>query len=132
MVFAPPSGPGVRLDTGVEPGSVIGSAWDPLLASLIVTGVTRKEALERAARALAEFRIEGMATSIPLHRAIVEDRAFAPRLDAPDARFTVHNRWIETEFVNDLEPFAGQGAGNVGSGLKDQRVSVGCHRGIGR
>src|SRR5690606_40075170 len=61
--FAPPSGPGIRLDTGVESGSVIGPAWDSLLAKLIVTGRTRTEALQRAARALGEFRVEGMATA---------------------------------------------------------------------
>ncbi|MGW6824479.1 acetyl-CoA carboxylase biotin carboxylase subunit, partial [Streptomyces sp. NPDC055005] len=76
--FAPPSGPGVRLDAGVESGSVIGPAWDSLLAKLIVTGATREQALQRAARALAEFEIEGMATAIPFHRAVVTDPAFAP------------------------------------------------------
>ncbi|SFF37434.1 Carbamoyl-phosphate synthase L chain, ATP binding domain, partial [Streptomyces mirabilis] len=63
-LFAPPSGPGVRLDAGVESGSVIGPAWDSLLAKLIVTGATREQALQRAARALEEFQVEGMATAI--------------------------------------------------------------------
>ena len=76
--FAPPSGPGVRLDAGVESGSVIGPAWDSLLAKLIVTGATREQALQRAARALDEFQVEGMATAIPFHRAVVTDPAFAP------------------------------------------------------
>ncbi|MDJ0385716.1 biotin carboxylase N-terminal domain-containing protein [Streptomyces sp. G-G2] len=100
--FAPPSGPGVRLDTGVESGSVIGPAWDSLLAKLIVTGATREQALQRAARALAEFEIEGMATAIPFHRAVVADKAFAPADGAP---FTVFTRWIETEFVNTIPAF---------------------------
>ncbi|MGP3982121.1 acetyl/propionyl/methylcrotonyl-CoA carboxylase subunit alpha [Streptomyces sp. KR80] len=108
-LFSPPSGPGVRLDAGVETGSVIGPAWDSLLAKLIVTGATRKQALQRAARALAEFKVEGMATAIPFHRAVVEDRAFAPELDGSDAHFTVHTRWIETEFVNEIKPFAAPG-----------------------
>ena len=104
--FAPPSGPGVRLDAGVESGSVIGPAWDSLLAKLIVSGRTRKEALERAARALDEFQVEGMATAIPFHRAVVRDTAFAPELTGSADPFKVHTRWIETEFVNEIKPFA--------------------------
>ncbi|EFE67466.1 acyl-CoA carboxylase complex A subunit [Streptomyces viridosporus ATCC 14672] len=107
--FDPPAGPGVRLDAGVEAGSVIGPAWDSLLAKLIVTGRTRAEALQRAARALAEFRIEGMATALPFHRRVVADPAFAPELHGSAGPFAVHTRWIETEFVNDLEPFVPAG-----------------------
>ncbi|MFD0025812.1 acetyl/propionyl/methylcrotonyl-CoA carboxylase subunit alpha [Streptomyces sp. NPDC058382] len=99
-VFDPPSGPGVRLDAGVESGSVIGPAWDSLLAKLIVTGATREQALQRAARALAEFNVEGMATAIPFHRAVVTDPAFT------DSPFRIHTRWIETEFVNEIPAFA--------------------------
>ncbi|MFD4125123.1 acetyl/propionyl/methylcrotonyl-CoA carboxylase subunit alpha [Streptomyces globisporus] len=99
-LFAPPTGPGVRLDAGVESGSVIGPAWDSLLAKLVITGATREQALQRAARALAEFQVEGMATAIPFHRAVVTDPAFTAD------PFTVHTRWIETEFVNDIKPFA--------------------------
>ncbi|MFJ3936412.1 acetyl/propionyl/methylcrotonyl-CoA carboxylase subunit alpha [Streptomyces parvus] len=99
-LFAPPTGPGVRLDAGVESGSVIGPAWDSLLAKLVVTGATREQALQRAARALEEFQVEGMATAIPFHRAVVADPAFTAD------PFTVHTRWIETEFVNDIKPFA--------------------------
>ncbi|MFF6981007.1 acetyl/propionyl/methylcrotonyl-CoA carboxylase subunit alpha [Streptomyces sp. NPDC008343] len=104
--FAPPTGPGVRLDAGVESGSVIGPAWDSLLAKLIVTGATRQQALQRAARALAEFQVEGMATAIPFHRAVVKDPAFAPEVHGRKGPFTVHTRWIETEFVNEIKPFA--------------------------
>ncbi|MFJ8975769.1 acetyl/propionyl/methylcrotonyl-CoA carboxylase subunit alpha [Streptomyces sp. NPDC102282] len=99
-LFAPPTGPGVRLDAGVESGSVIGPAWDSLLAKLIVTGATRQQALQRAARALAEFQVEGMATAIPFHRAVVADPAFT------SDPFRIHTRWIETEFVNEIKPFA--------------------------
>ncbi|MGW3333459.1 acetyl/propionyl/methylcrotonyl-CoA carboxylase subunit alpha [Streptomyces rubiginosohelvolus] len=99
-LFAPPTGPGVRLDAGVESGSVIGPAWDSLLAKLVITGATREQALQRAARALAEFQVEGMATAIPFHRAVVTDHAFTAD------PFTVHTRWIETEFVNEIKPFA--------------------------
>ncbi|MGP3754611.1 acetyl/propionyl/methylcrotonyl-CoA carboxylase subunit alpha [Streptomyces sp. IBSNAI001] len=98
-LFAPPTGPGVRLDAGVESGSVIGPAWDSLLAKLIVTGATREQALQRSARALAEFQVEGMATAIPFHRAVVADPAFTAD------PFTIHTRWIETEFVNDITPY---------------------------
>lgn len=97
--FRPPTGPGVRLDAGVESGSVIGPAWDSLLAKLIVTGATREQALQRASRALAEFEVEGMATAIPFHRAVVVDPAFTAD------PFRVHTRWIETEFVNEVKPF---------------------------
>ncbi|MFJ3101378.1 acetyl/propionyl/methylcrotonyl-CoA carboxylase subunit alpha [Streptomyces sp. NPDC086835] len=102
--FNPPTGPGVRLDAGVESGSVIGPAWDSLLAKLIVTGATREQALQRAARALAEFEVEGMATAIPFHRAVVADPAFTAD------PFRIHTRWIETEFVNEIKPFAPAGA----------------------
>ncbi|MFD3782296.1 acetyl/propionyl/methylcrotonyl-CoA carboxylase subunit alpha, partial [Streptomyces sp. NPDC058612] len=105
--FAPPSGPGVRLDAGVESGSVIGPAWDSLLAKLIITGATREQALQRAARALAEFEIEGMATAIPFHRAVVTDPAFNPADANP---FTVHTRWIETEFTNKIPAFVAPAA----------------------
>ncbi|MER5418178.1 acetyl/propionyl/methylcrotonyl-CoA carboxylase subunit alpha [Streptomyces virginiae] len=108
--FAPPSGPGVRLDAGVESGSVIGPAWDSLLAKLIVTGATREQALQRAARALAEFEVEGMATAIPFHRAVVTDPAFAPTDGSP---FTVFTRWIETEFVNEIPAFTAPAADDI-------------------
>ncbi|MFF8607398.1 acetyl/propionyl/methylcrotonyl-CoA carboxylase subunit alpha [Streptomyces sp. NPDC015346] len=101
--FNPPTGPGVRLDAGVESGSVIGPAWDSLLAKLIITGATREQALQRAARALAEFTVEGMATAIPFHQAVVTDPAFT------SDPFTIHTRWIETEFVNDIKPFTPTG-----------------------
>ncbi|MEO3976110.1 biotin carboxylase N-terminal domain-containing protein [Streptomyces sp. CAU 1734] len=97
--FNPPTGPGIRLDAGVESGSVIGPAWDSLLAKLIVTGATREQALQRAARALDEFTVEGMATAIPFHRAVVTDPAFT------SDPFRVHTRWIETEFTNDIKAF---------------------------
>jgi acetyl-CoA/propionyl-CoA carboxylase, biotin carboxylase, biotin carboxyl carrier protein len=103
--FVAPLGPGVRVDTGVESCDVIGGAFDSLLAKLIVTGATRQEALERSARALEEMQVEGMATLLPFHRKVVKDPAFTAE------PFTVHNRWIETEFDNDLAPFSGGAAG---------------------
>ena len=103
--FRPPSGPGVRLDSGVESGDVIGGAFDSMLAKLIVTGKDRTQALARARRALAEFVIEGMPTVLPFHQAVVADEAFAPK--NPAQPFTVHTRWIETEFVNNIAPCGG-------------------------
>ena len=101
--FHPPSGPGVRLDSGVETGSVIGGQFDSMLAKLIVYGADRQEALARARRALDEFEVEGLATVIPFHRAVVSDPAFI----GDDDGFSVHTRWIETEWNNTVEPFTG-------------------------
>jgi len=103
--FRPPSGPGVRLDSGVESGDVIGGAFDSMLAKLIITGKDRTQALARARRALDEFVIEGMPTVLPFHQAVVADEAFAPK--NPAEPFTVHTRWIETEFVNNIPAYAG-------------------------
>ncbi|MDQ4092832.1 MAG: biotin/lipoyl-binding protein [Actinomycetota bacterium] len=101
-VFEPPSGPGVRLDAGVRAGSVIGGQFDSMLAKLIVVGADREQALERSRRALAEFTVEGLPTVLPLHRVVVDDPAFA----ATDGEhFTVHTRWIETEFAAHIQPY---------------------------
>jgi acetyl-CoA/propionyl-CoA carboxylase biotin carboxyl carrier protein len=104
--WRPPSGPGVRVDSGVEAGSVIGPAWDSLLAKLIVTGADREQALQRAARALAEFEVGGLATVLPFHKKVVGDPAFTGSADGPLA---VHTRWIETEFANDLPAYGDAG-----------------------
>jgi acetyl-CoA/propionyl-CoA carboxylase biotin carboxyl carrier protein len=98
-----PTGPGVRLDSGVEAGSVIGGQFDSMLSKLIVYGADRDEALRRARRALDEFHVEGLATVIPFHRAVVSDPAFIGDGDG----FSVHTRWIETEWNNTIEPFTG-------------------------
>jgi acetyl-CoA/propionyl-CoA carboxylase biotin carboxyl carrier protein len=103
-VWQTPSGPGVRLDAGFQTGDVIGGNFDSLLAKLIVTGRTRTEALERARRALDEFQIDGIATALTFHRAVVRDPAFATDDDTP---FTVHTRWIETEFDNQIPAYSG-------------------------
>jgi len=104
-VFRAPGGPGVRVDSGVTAGDDISGSFDSLLAKLIVTGATREEALERSRRALDEFEVAGLPTVLPFHRAIVRDPAFAPAGDKP---FSVYTRWIETEFVNDIEPWSGE------------------------
>jgi len=99
-----PAGPGVRVDAGVEAGSVVGGQFDSLLAKLIVTGSDRAQALQRSRRALGEFVVQGMATVLPFHRLVVDDPAFAA---SSAADFTVHTRWIETEWDNTVTPFAG-------------------------
>ena len=100
-----PSGPGVRWDAGDRVALDHAGAFDSMIAKLIVTGRTRQEALERSRRALDELVIEGMPTVAPFHRAVVCDPAFAP--NDPDEKFTIHTRWIETEFDNQIEPFGG-------------------------
>jgi acetyl-CoA/propionyl-CoA carboxylase biotin carboxyl carrier protein len=119
-VFKPASGPGVRVDTGVQAGDVISGSFDSLLAKLIVTGATREEALQRARRALDEFEVAGLPTVLPFHRVIVRDPAFAPEGDAP---FTIYTRWIETEFENTIEPWSGE-AEETPSLAKRQHVVV--------
>jgi acetyl-CoA/propionyl-CoA carboxylase, biotin carboxylase, biotin carboxyl carrier protein len=93
-VFSPPSGPGVRLDSGYASGMTVPQVFDSLIAKLIVTGASRAEALQRAARALGEFEVGGMPTVLPFHRAVVADPAFT----AASGSLGVHTRWIETEF----------------------------------
>ena len=95
-----PSGPGVRIESGVRAGDEVSGAFDSMLAKLIVTGATRQEAIERSRRALAEFRIDGIPTVLPFHRAVMEDPAFTPE-DAEEP-FSVHTTWIETDFTGDL------------------------------
>ncbi len=99
--YREPAGPGVRVDSGVRVGSVVGGAFDSLLAKIIVTGASRAEALERARRVLDETEVEGLPTVLPFHRAVVRDAAFT------DRPFRVHTRWIETEWANELPPWAG-------------------------
>jgi acetyl-CoA/propionyl-CoA carboxylase biotin carboxyl carrier protein len=94
-----PQGPGVRWDSGVEQGGEVAGAFDSMLAKLIVTGASRQEALERSRRALDELVVEGMPTVIPFHRAVVRDEAFTSE------PFSVHTRWIETEWDNQVPPY---------------------------
>jgi acetyl-CoA/propionyl-CoA carboxylase, biotin carboxylase, biotin carboxyl carrier protein len=117
-----PAGPGVRVDAGVEAGSVIGGQFDSLLAKLIVTGSDRAQALERSRRALAEFQVEGMATVLDFHRLAVTDPAFT---SDTEEGFTVHTRWIETEWDNTVEPFTGgEGADSEEDAAGRQTVVV--------
>ena len=104
--FRMPSGPGVRVDSGVVEGETVSGAFDSMVAKLIVTGADRRQALQRAARALREAEIVGMPSVLPFHRAVVRDPAFAPEIAGSEEPFSVHTRWIETEFANRIEPSA--------------------------
>src|SRR5688572_25445439 len=117
-----PAGPGVRVDGGYEAGETVPGSFDSLVAKLIVTGRDRTQALERSRRALAEFVVDGMPTVIPFHRAVVDDPAYV----GDGKTFGVYTSWIETEFDNQIEPYAG----DAGQGDEDdepierQRVTV--------
>ncbi len=112
----PPSGPGVRIDEGYEQGETVPGAFDSLVAKLVVTGRTREQALQRSRRALAEFVVEGMPTVIPFHAAVVRDPAFVGQT------FEVFTSWIETDFDNRLEPYAG--GGETAEAVERERVTV--------
>jgi len=124
--FAPPSGPGVRVDSGVATMSTVPGTFDSLMAKLIVTGATRQQAIARARRALKEFRIEGVATVLPFHRAVMEHPDFV--CEEP---FTVHTRWIETDFANTLaaaaraEPAPDASLFRTAMEIDGRRVSLG-------
>ena len=96
--YAEPAGPGVRVDSGVRAGSVVGGQFDSMLAKLIVTGRTRREAIERARRALGEYVVAGFPTVIPFHQAILANPAFVGDEDG----FSVYTRWIEEEWDGEL------------------------------
>ena len=96
--YSDPAGPGVRVDSGVVQGSVIGGQFDSMLAKLIVWGPDRETALRRSARALSEYKIEGLPTVIPFDQAIVADPAFT----AEEGNFGVYTKWIEEEWDNQL------------------------------
>ncbi len=100
-----PAGPGVRVDSGVVEGDTVSGAFDSMIAKIVVTGATRRQAVERARRALAETRIEGIPTVVPFHRAVLADPAFVPDDDATP--FAVHTRWIETAFADRLPGLVG-------------------------
>ena len=119
--WAPPSGPGVRLDGGYENGETIPGSFDSLIAKLIVTGTTRTQALERSRRALDEFVVDGMPTVIPFHRAVVSDPAYiGASTPSGEGEFSVYTQWIETEFDNQIEPYSGDTAEADGAGLGGQ------------
>ncbi len=103
VTWAPPAGPGVRVDEGYHAGMTVPGSFDSLVAKVIVTGSTREVALARSRRALRELRLDGMPSVIPFHVAVLSEPAFT----AADGQFGVHTRWIETEFVNTIPQYAG-------------------------
>ncbi|UPO77672.1 biotin carboxylase N-terminal domain-containing protein [Arthrobacter sp. Helios] len=115
-----PSGPGVRVDSGIEAGETVGGNFDSMLAKLIITGSSRTQALQRARRALQEMEITGLPTVLPFHAAVVSDPAFAPE----EGPFSVHTRWIETEFNNTIPAFSGEPAQGSGEDASRQRLTV--------
>lgn len=117
-----PSGPGVRVDAGFTSGDVISGNFDSLLAKLIVTGATRSEAIQRARRALDEFIVDGIATALPFHRAVVGDVAFTSE------PFAVFTGWIESEFDNQIPPFSGSSEALAEPVLERLVVEVDGHR----
>jgi acetyl-CoA/propionyl-CoA carboxylase biotin carboxyl carrier protein len=119
-----PSGPGVRLDGGYDQGETIPGSFDSLIAKLIVTGRDRTQALERSRRALAEFAVDGMPTVIPFHRAVVADPAYVGASNPTgEGSFEVYTTWIETDFDNTIEPYAGESA-EAPEAEERQRVTV--------
>lgn len=96
-LFEAPFGHGVRVDTGVRTGSLVSSHFDSLMAKLIVTGPTREVAIARAKRALKQFKIEGVASVLDFHRAVLNEPDFTDK-------FNVHTRWIENDFKQELMP----------------------------
>jgi len=111
----PPSGPGVRVDSGYTAGMTVPQVFDSLIAKLIVTGASREQALQRSARALAEFEVGGMPTVLPFHRAVVADPAFAGE------PLRVHTRWIETEFST---PMPDQQAAEAEPAAEREKLTV--------
>lgn len=101
--WQPPTGPGVRVDSGYLTGMAVPGSFDSLVAKIIVTGADRAQAIARSRRALAETVLDGMPSVIPFHKAVLTDPAFV----AADGGFGVHTRWIETEFSTRLEPYTG-------------------------
>jgi acetyl-CoA/propionyl-CoA carboxylase biotin carboxyl carrier protein len=120
--YGEPAGPGVRVDSGVTVGSVVGGAFDSLLAKIIVTGASRAEALERARRVLDETVVAGLPTVLPFHRAVVRDADFTAE------PFRVHTRWIETDWDNELPPWAGEAEVDEPAARETVVVEVGGKR----
>ncbi len=90
-VFHPPGGHSVRLDTHAYSGYRIPPHYDSMIAKLIVRGKTRDEAINRMRRALSEFVVEGIKTTIPYHRQLMDDENFQ--------KGTFHTKYLENEFT---------------------------------
>ncbi|MDT5037365.1 MAG: acetyl-CoA/propionyl-CoA carboxylase, biotin carboxylase, biotin carboxyl carrier protein [Micromonosporaceae bacterium] len=113
-----PAGPGVRVDTGIEAGSVIGGNFDSLLAKVIISGTDRRQAIERSRRALDEMVVDGLATALPFHRAVVRDADFT------DEPFRVHTRWIETDWAGGIPAFTAATADDADAESRERDTVV--------
>jgi acetyl-CoA/propionyl-CoA carboxylase biotin carboxyl carrier protein len=119
----------VRLDGGYDQGETVPGSFDSLVAKLIVSGRDRTQALERSRRALSEFVVEGMPTVIPFHRAVVSDPAYVGASNpSGEGSFDVYTTWIETDFDNQLEPYAGEAEGAEPEERQSVTVEVGGRR----
>jgi len=122
--WAPPSGPGIRLDSGYEKGETIPGSFDSLVAKLIVTGKDRTQAIERSRRAVSEFRVDGMPTALTFDAVVLDDPAYvASSNPTGEGSFDVYTTWIETDFVNEIAPYSG-GAGEAAEPEERQKVTV--------
>src|SRR5450755_2917059 len=102
--YREPSGPGVRVDSGVGPGSEITPMYDPMVAKLIVWDVDREQATARMLRALSEFEIEGLKTLLPFHQAILQTQQWA---DAETCRDLIGDRaWLKRLAVPEVDTLA--------------------------
>jgi acetyl-CoA carboxylase biotin carboxylase subunit len=99
--LVPPAGPGIRYDSGSYPGWEVPIHYDPLLAKLCVWAETREAAINRLARALGEYTIEGIRTTLPFFRAIVRDSEF--RRGSFDTSFIGDFLSRETESTGEAE-----------------------------
>nr|WP_246280457.1 biotin carboxylase N-terminal domain-containing protein [Nocardioides daedukensis] len=122
--WAPPSGPGIRIDSGYEKGETIPGSFDSLVAKLIVTGKDRTQAIERSRRAISEFRIEGMPTALTFDEVVLNDPAYVGASNpSGEGDFTVYTTWIETDFDNQIPPYSGD-AGEAEEPAERQKVTV--------
>jgi len=119
-----PAGPGVRVDGGYDQGETVPGSFDSLVAKLIVTGRDRTQALERSRRALDEFVVDGMPTVIPFHQTVVNDPAYI----GDGETFSVYTSWIETEFDNQIAPYAGETEAAEAQERQSVTVEVGGRR----
>jgi len=118
-VFEAPTGAGIRVDSGVQSGSIVPDAYDSLMAKLIVTGADRAQALRRATSALDEMVIRGVPTVLAFHRAVVRDPAFIA-----DDQLGVHTTWIENDFHETLAASSELAAAAPGAARKRLTIDI--------
>ena len=114
--YREPAGPRVRVDSWVETGTAVSQYYDNLLAKLVVWGRTRSEAVNAAKRALHEYRISGVSTTIPVHKAALDHPVFA----AGEA----HTRFLEEEVVCEAEPRESGAGQESGPALARRSLTV--------